>query len=160
MGNCELRIVIGLLGLFSLFGLCSLEGVAGDSSSTLSRTRIPFRGTTVIEEWRRQPAVPLPTLDHHLGKVTASVGVFSVLALSLGSSQDDLKRAALITSGVALTFEVVQIAFFDETPLHALNDMVLFSFHWGAYGFLRREYALGFYVTVDLTGLYLVLLTQ
>ena len=119
--------------------------------------RIPYRDTcAILRAWQEPPAVPLPTLDHHLGKVTASVGLFSVLSLSgVGRT-----RSAVITSAVALTFELIQFLFFNETLLHSINDVVLFSYHWPEYFFLEREYAMGAVLTIDLTGVYLTLLTN
>jgi hypothetical protein len=118
--------------------------------------RIPFRDTTdcIVATWKQQPAVPLPTLDHHLGKITASIGAYSVMSLA-GVKQT---TAGIIVSGAALTFEAIQVLFFDETPRHALNDMVLFSYHWSAHLMLEREYIGGASLTINLTALYLFLL--
>ena len=120
-----------------------------------SSRRIPFRDScSIVAAWTEQPEVPYPTLDHHLGKVTASVGVFSVLSLS------GVKRetAGYITSWVALSWELIQVLFFNETPVHAINDMVLYSYHWSEYFMLKRKYVIGATLTVTLTGLYLELL--
>lgn len=118
--------------------------------------RIPFRDTTdcIVAAWERQPIVPLPTLDHHLGKITASIAAYSILSLA-GVKQT---TAGIIVSSAALTFEAIQVLFFNETPRHALNDVVLFSYHWGAHLMLEREYIGGAALTVNLTIFYLELL--
>jgi hypothetical protein len=96
----------------------------------------------------------LPTFDHHLGKITAAIGLYSVLSLS-GVRRT---KSLLITSGAALTFEMVQVIFFGETIQHALNDVVLFSFHIPEHLMLNREYIGAAALTVNLVGVYLLLL--
>ena len=118
--------------------------------------RIPFRIDTlsIVDKWEQCPAVPLPTLDHHLGKITASIALYGLLALS----GVDNPTAAFIVSGTALTFEVVQVSFFQETIRHSVNDMVLFSYHLPAHlALLHKPYASAT-LTVSLTGIYLLLL--
>jgi hypothetical protein len=133
----------------------TLIGLLQSCEPVLAGEHIPFRDTcSIVRAWQEQPAVPLPTFDHHLGKITAAIGLYSVLSLS-GVNRT---RSLLITSGAALTFEMVQVIFFDETIGHSINDMVLFSFHIPVHFMLQRKYFVGAVVTVNLVGVYLLLL--
>lgn len=105
---------------------------------------------SISDLWREQPAVPFPTLDHHIGKITAGLAVYSILRLG----KVDPVKSGWITTGLAITFELIQYLFFDETLLHSLNDVVLFSYHWGAHYFLEKKYIEGTAITFSLTGLY------
>ena len=116
---------------------------------------IPFRDScSIVRAWQAPAEVPLPTLDHHLGKVTASIAVYSVLSLS-GVNRT---TSFLITSAAALTFEIIQVSFFNETVRHATNDVVLFSFHVPVHLAMDRNYIGAVGVTLNLSGLYLLLL--
>ena len=108
----------------------------------------------IIQAWKTQPVVPLPTLDHHVGKITASIGLFSVMSVA----GVDKGTSALIASSFGLTFELIQCLFFGETLQHSVNDVILYSFHLPVYLALDKKYVGSVVVTVNLTAIYLSLL--
>ena len=120
--------------------------------------RIPFRDTcsiNIIDYWKQQPVVPLPNFDHQV--LLHGAGAFAVYFGQVAFGTRSTK-AALITSGLALTFEAAQVLLFDETLKHSAQDLVMFSFHWSRHLMLEREYVGAAVVTINLVGVYLVLL--
>jgi hypothetical protein len=103
---------------------------------TLQQQSVVFKQRGVIEIWKECPAVPLPTLDHHLGKITASISVYSSQRV-FGIRRD---VALISTSLAALTFETIQAAFFNESFLHSTMDFLLFNFHLPVYFAERKQY--------------------
>jgi hypothetical protein len=110
-----------------------------------------------IEQWKKCPeGAPLPTLDHHLGKIAGSIALYSTLRVA--GVRD--WTALGITSAAGIAFEAVQYLFFDETLNHSLMDVVLFNYHLPMHAFTRGEALTGIGITVNLTGLYLYFLTR
>jgi hypothetical protein len=103
---------------------------------TLKYQSIVFKQRSVIDIWKECPVVPFPTLDHHLGKITASISVYSSQRV-FGVSRD---VALLSTSLAALTFETIQGIFFNESFLHSAMDFLLFNFHLPVYFVERKQY--------------------
>jgi len=126
-----------LPALTSSVATARAQEAALDSAASRGDTvSVVLKQRSIVDIWKECPVVPFPTLDHHLGKVTASIAVYSSLRL-FGVGRD----VALATvSLAALAFEAVQATFFGETFLHSVMDFVLFSSHVPIYFAEQRRY--------------------
>lgn len=111
---------------------------------------------TIIDIWKRNPSIPLPTLNHHFFHVVLGVGILYGVT-HYGAQWLDATFWIWFAFAVV---ELVSVIFLNETPLNAFNDVIQYSFVWIAYFANEREFFMTGIVALALVALYIVVTTK